>query len=695
MDWDTIPHRRQRIADEALIERFTASACQEGAMLANYGFFLLYLCFICCFYGFLAAIGAAVWRHRRLYLSSKLAVTSSCVFVVIAAGIMIYSFYQRDYSIAYIAKNSSNDLPSLFTLTAFWSSLEGSHMLWTTLLAIVATIAVWTHSKDNEHVIPYVLAALQAVLAWMFYLAISHSDPFVASLPAPPDGRGMNELLQNGYMAIHPPLLFIGYTCLAVPFAYSIAALLYGDITEGWLKAVRRWTLVAFVFLTAAITLGGRWAYVELGWAGYWAWDPVENSSFMPWLMCTALLHSLLVQDKLGHLKRLSIILGIAGFFMTFVGTFLTRSGVVSSVHSFAESPIGPNYLAYLAGLMLISVSIFAFRAPSILPADTEKVWGVSKESALVMTQFLLLSFAAIIFIGTMFPIVTEALTKQRITVQAPYFNLFAPWIGLGFIVSITMGQLLRYQSAKIPYGKQIIFGSVAVAIPLSFILIYFGDVMSTVKTSSLIAQLVGLYLSSWAISCLCGDLFIKMKDLNFNYGIFFKRNLAYFGGWLAHIGAMIAIIGFMGNYRGIEKRVSLNAGQSFEFYGYRFEMDHGIVVKTEKNATLYTAPMKVYHGSDLIYDLHPAQSKYPTKDQTFNEIGIDGNMWHDIYVVLVDFDKTDGKRVTFQININPTVRFVWLAIMIICAGGLVALFDRYRGNKSRDVVAGEWEVAV
>jgi cytochrome c-type biogenesis protein CcmF len=343
---------------------------------------------------------------------------------------------------------------------------------------------------------------------------------------------------------------------------------------------------------------------------------------------------------------------------------------------------------------MLLCISIFAFRAPSILPSDTEKVWGVSKESALILTQFLLLSFGAIIFIGTMFPIVSEALSKQRITVQAPYFNLFAPWIGLGFIVSIAFGQILRYQSSKIPYAKPIIFGSILTAIPLSFILIHYGDIMGTKKLSSLIAQLIGTYLCSWAASCLIADFFVKVKTIDYKWGLFFRRNLAYCGAWIAHLGVLVAIFGFLGNYRGVDKKVSLNEGQSFEFYGYRFEMEKGIVIKQEHNATLYTAPLKVYRGKDLIYDLHAAQSKYPTKDQTFNEIGIDGNMWHDVYVVLVDFDKVDGKRVTFHVNINPTVRFVWLAIMMMCVGGTIALFDVYRGNKSRDVVAGDWEVA-
>ncbi len=664
-------------------------------MLANYGFFLIFLCAIVSCYGVLSAVGAAYWRHRRLYQSSKLAMTVTTALITVASVILIIAFFERDYSISYVAKNSSDDLPAIFTFTAFWSSLEGSHTLWMMLLSWVGSIAIWTHSKDNEHIMPYVSASIQAVLAWMFYLAVTYSDPFVMQMPAPENGRGMNELLQNPYMAIHPPLLFIGYVALAVPFAYSIAALCYGDITEGWLKTVRRWNLVSWTFLTAAITLGGRWAYVELGWAGYWAWDPVENSSFMPWLFSTALAHSLLVQYNLVHLKRLSIILGILGFFLSYFGTFLTRSGVVSSVHSFAESPIGPNYLYYLSGLILISSAIYTFRAPSILPADTNKVWGVSKESALVITQFLLLSFAAIVFIGTMFPIVSEAVTGQRISVQAPYFNIFAPYVGLGFIVGIAIGQLMRYQSSKIPGGKKVIFGSVLFAIPVSFVFVYYGRVMETPSTYALVVQLIGMYLCAWAIGTIFGDFYLKLKDLRFNWSLMFDRNLAYVGGFLAHFGVLLAIIGFLGNYRGLEKQVTMKAFETTQLFGFEFELGKGVDVLKQDNATLFAAPLKVSRHGQQIASLLPAQSVYPTKpDQTFNEIGVHSMFWNDIYVVMLDFDRQSGKQVTFSIHINPTVKLVWIAIVIMCIGGIVALFDRHRGNKSRDVVAGKWEVS-
>lgn len=662
-------------------------------MFANLGFYLLFLACICCAYGFIASLVSAKWQHRRLYRSAKMSLTGAMLLTTVAAVLMWISLYNRDYSIFYVFKNSSNDLPPIFTFTAFWSSLEGSHFLWTWFMSICATIAIWTHAKDNEHIMPYVSGAMQAVLCWMFYLLVSHSDPFVQNLPAAPNGNGMNELLQNIYMAIHPPLLFAGYTTLVVPFAYAIAALCYGDITEGWVKSVRRWTLVAWVFLTVAITLGGKWAYVELGWAGYWAWDPVENSSLMPWLCATALLHSLLVQEKLGHLKRLTLILCLAGFFLTFVGTFLTRSGVVSSVHSFAESPIGPNYLAYLAGLAIIATALYAWRAPLLLPAEAEKVWGVSKESALLITQFLIISLGAIVLIGTLYPILSDALTKQRTTVQAPYFNAFAPYIGLAVMIAIAIGNLMRYQTSKMPGAKPIIVVATVASFPISAGLIYLADLSTTAHSFAYGAQIVGIYLFSWALVCLCGDLYLKLKDLRFNWQLLFQRNLAYLGAWVAHVGMLIAIFGFLGNYRGVEKRTQVKVGETISLYGYDLTLKDGIQVQKQANATLFMAPIAVkFQGRD-VGELHPAQSRYPTKDQTFNEIAIKSEIWHDLYIVLSGFDRTDGKTVSLQININPTVKVVWISVVIMTLGGLIALADRYRGNRSRDVVAGRWQV--
>ena len=657
-------------------------------MLADLGFYLLFLCLIASCYGCLAAILAGFWRHRRLYRSARVAVFLNALLCLGGSLILWYLLFQRDYSVAYIFKNSSDDLPILYTITAFWSSLEGSHLLWTLLMSCFAALALWTHNSDNEHIMPHVTASLMGVLAWMFYLLLTHSDPFVRMLPAPPNGQGMNALLQNPYMAIHPPTLFIGYTGLAIPAAYSIAAISFGDVTEGWLKTVRRWTLFSWAALTAGIFLGGRWAYVELGWAGYWAWDPVENSSFIPWIFATAALHAMVVQDKLGHLKRLTLALLFLAFFFSFFGTFITRSGIVSSVHSFAESPIGPNYLFFLAGMLLIVVGLYAYKAQSILPSDNDKAWGVSKESALIITQFLLMTFAAIVCVGTLYPIVSEWVTGEKTNVQAPYFNAFAPWIGLGFIVAIAIGNIMRYQTADIPNLRRTLILSTIVALPLSAYLIWVGNVLATQNAFGLGAQVVGLYLCSWSIVCLTLDLYDRLRTLRFAYGLFFKRNLAYFGGYVAHIGLLVAIAGFLGNYRGVEKVVTLSAGESADLYGYELNFV-GMEVDQKANATLFQAVLNLEKDGRELGQIKPARSQYPTKAELLHEIGVRSSFWHDIYITLADFNQESGDRATLEMHINPTVRLVWIAAIIMTIGGLIAMFDPYRGNKSRDTIQG------
>lgn len=667
-------------------------------MPAHLGFSFLLLSLVFAVYGLAANVGAAMLRHRRLYRSGRMAATMTAMFVILASVVMWLSLFSRDYTIAYIWRNSSNDLPSFYTFTAFWAALEGSHLLWTMLLAVFAVIALWTGNDDNEHIMPWVAAALLSVLCWMLYLTVSVSDPFVMQLPAPVNGLGKNPLLQNPYMAIHPPTLFIGYTALAIPFAYSIGAMAYGDVTEGWLKTTRRWTLFAWCALTAGIALGGHWAYVELGWAGYWAWDPVENSSLMPWLFATALLHSMIVQDKLGHLKRTGIILAILAFFFSFFGTFITRSGIITSVHSFADGNIGPNYLVFIALILGVSLTLFAFRAQSILPPDAGKVWGVSRESALIVTLFLLLTLAAVVFIGTIFPIVTEAVSSQRISIQAPYFNAFAPWIGLALIVAVAAGNLLRYHSGKVPGARRIVIvaGIVAIVPWLGFCLA--GDVFATTRPWAFSAQVVGIYLVMWSILCLIGDARVRFSPAFRGDGNLIKRvvsyaghNLSYLGALIAHIGVLLAILGFLGNYRGVDREVTMKAGDSLALFGYDFTAGE-LRERVDGNATLFELPLNISRDGKPIGTIYPAKSRYPTKPELMNEVGVLGGFWHDLYAVMVDFDRQNRQTVTLQLHVNPTVRLVFISVVIMVLGGIIASFDRYRGDRSRDVAGGKWE---
>ncbi len=661
-------------------------------MYAHLGFYLMFLCLILSIFGAGSAFFAAKLNDPRLYKSSRASVTTIFLLTVIGAALMWYMLYQRDYSVAYIAKNSSNDLPPFYTLTAFWSSLEGSHFLWTLLLSMFSAIALWTASPNNDHIMPYVSLTLNGILIWMYYLSVSVSDPFIVSIPAPPNGAGMNALLQNYYMAFHPPTLFTGYSALVVPFAYGFAALCFGEITEGWLKTCRRWVLLAFTFLTVAIVLGGRWAYVELGWSGYWAWDPVENSSFLPWLFCLALMHSLIVQEKLGHLKSLTIVLSFLAFYFSFFGTFITRSGVISSVHSFAESNIGINYFVFLSILLFIFLMLFATRAHLLLPTGVAKVWGMSRESALALAVFLFITFAAIVSIGTLFPIVSEALSGQRVSVQAPYFNAFAPYIGLGVVLLMAIGNLMRFQSTKLVGGYRFQILALLGALIPAALFAYQGDVFQTTRPFALGSQIVGIILTFWCLICLFYDFYIHLKDVRMKFPVLFSHQRGYLGSFIAHVGFLVAILGFLGNFRGVNHTATVKEGEKISFAGYDFDFQ-GLEIRQDLNAKIIEGKLGIYREGHYVGELRPGRSQYPTKPELMHEVGILSFFWRDIYGVLSDFDREGGKSATFELHINHTVRFVWLSCLLVAIGSILAFFDGKRGRRSLDAFIASWRV--
>ncbi len=647
--------------------------------MADYGFFLILLAMLATSYGALAALGASWFGQRRLYYSAKVAAIAATVLVWAAALLLWYMLFSRDYSDGYVVNNSSDDLPLLYTFTAFWSALEGSHLLWTLFLATFSALAHLAATRDNEHLMPYVSATLQLILAWMFFLAVTASNPFMQHFPAAAQGLGMNVLLQNPYMAFHPPSLFIGYTALAIPFAFSVAALAYGDITEGWLSSVRRWTLFAWTFLTLGIFLGGRWAYVVLGWSGYWAWDPVENSSLVPWIFATALLHTLVVHHRLGQLKRMSLINSFLAFFFSYFGTFITRSGIIGSVHAFAQSSVGAYYLVYLAVLVLGCMVLYHWRSPSILPGEKNKVWGWSKESFMLLGQFLLLTFAVIIFIGTVYPIVSEALTGVRFNIQAPYFNSFAPFVGFGFIVAISIGNMLRFRSGRLEGGRRPLIAALLLALPFALFLGYWGEIWRS-RGFALGMQVLGTFLCAAALLMLSFSLAAKARRYPLGWWRYGRDHLRILGAYAAHLGVIIAIFGFLGNYRGLEQTITLKKGEQAELFGFVFE-SQGITTATRDNVQLFQAPFAVSRDGVPLAVVVPARSKYPTKAELLHEVGLWGSLWNDLYLVLAEFDFDSPEHtVTVQIHVNPTVRVVWLSAFFMVGGGLLALLGTPRG---------------
>lgn len=644
--------------------------------MVEVGFFSLCFGFCLSLFGLLMGIYTVFRPFSSIVASARNALISVFICVFISSLIMWDALFFHDFSLKYVYRNSSLDMPPLYLFTSFWSALEGSHLLWTLIMSAIVTIALVTVKKENFSLYPALCVAFGFALTFMMFLNVSFSAPLERLSPVGKFGEGMNALLQNPYMAIHPPMLFTGYCLLIVPFAYSFAVLVKGSFTSEWLATVRRWSLLAWAVLSVAICLGGKWAYVELGWGGYWGWDPVENSSFMPWLAITAALHTLLITDKTGRLPRLLLFLNMFAFSLTFLGTFITRSGIISSVHSFAESEIGPSYLIWVMFLLLLTVCLVFTRGNYIQGAAVSNEWRISKESALLFTIFFILFLLALVLIGTILPLIVEATRGIKISIQQPFFNAFAPWIGASLVLLLGVGNLMRWKNGKI-------------ADPISCLL--FPFIWAIILTYSLAVQKNFDKLSAltflivlWTCGVLIMDLIYKLKSMRWNGKIFLLYNRPYLGAFIIHIGFLFAIIGFAGNYRGLSAEAHLGLNESTVFNNYKIT-NEGLGYTQEYNAQYVYAKIKSenkQNGESIL--ITPMRSKFTNNEQWFNEIGIHSTFWHDLYIVLSSFD-INNQSVSLKINWNPTVKFVWTSLVIMVIGALISLTHRIR-KRSLDI---------
>ena len=585
--------------------------------MTEFGFFALCLAFGLSAYALVAGLGA-LWRPAPgLAESGKRALIGVASCLAVAACALWCALLSQDYSVRYVMRNSSSDMPPVFIFTAFWSALEGSHLLWSLLLSLAAACALVTLAKENRRLLPGLVAAFGLLQTFMTLLCVWASAPLTRQFPVGVQGAGMNALLQNPYMAAHPPSLFSGYAALSVPFAYSVAALALGRWTPLWIPVVRRWMLLAWAILTVGIFLGGKWAYVELGWAGYWAWDPVENSSLMPWLAATASVHNLLILDRTRRLARSTLFLCMAGFILTFMGTFITRSGVISSVHSFAESNIGPAYLSYIVLLAGGAAALVSVRGHLLASSDGDERWGLSKETVLLFSNFLFLLLLCIVLVGTLAPLVTEALSGVKISVQQPFFNGLAPWIGLGLLLLLGLGNLLRWRSSVVPDPWAMVVCPAGWALLLAAALSW--------KKSLDPVSTAGFFLAFWNAGMLVLDCLSKVKALGWNLGAFLGHNRGYLGSWCAHLGFLVAVCGFLGGYRGLEGGTTLRLGEQTSFFGIQLT-NGGLAFEKAYNYQLVTARIEASEGGRTAV-VRPQRSKYTNSDDWFNEIGVQSSL--------------------------------------------------------------------
>lgn len=633
-------------------------------------FFSLCLGFLFSIYG----LGMGVYSLFKPYAAIVASARNSLIavfFCTLTASLILWNaIFFHDFSVKYVFKHSAVDMPPLYLFTSFWSALEGSHLLWTLLMSAVVALSLVTVKKENTAYYPALCVAYGSALFFMLFLNVTYSAPLDRLFPAGKFGEGMNALLQNPYMAIHPPMLFTGYCLLIVPFAYSFSALIYGKFTPEWIATVRTWGLYSWAILTIAIFLGGKWAYVELGWGGYWGWDPVENSSFMPWLALTAGLHTLLITDKTGRLPRLLLFLNMLAFSLTFLGTFITRSGVISSVHSFAESEIGPSYLVWVVFLLLLSSTLVFVRGYLLPGAAKANEWRVAKESILLFTIFFLLFLLALVFIGTILPLVVEATRGIKISIQQPFFNAFAPWIGFGLVALLGIGNLMRWRNGKIDSPFYCLFLPFLLA---GFIAFFIWKYQGFDLKNTIAVQLI-----IWTAFVLIMDLVYKLKSLRWNTKLFFIYNRPYLGALIIHLGFLCAIAGFLGNYRGISAETQLKLNESTVFNGYTIT-NEGLGYSREYNAQYVIGKLKAQQtGKQENVMIYPMRSKFTNNEQWFNEIGIHSTLWHDLYIVLASFD-VKTQAVSLKLSWNPTVKLVWTSLLIMVLGAVISVSHRIR----------------
>lgn len=634
---------------------------------------ILALCFALVQTG-IPLVGA--WRGDRLWMSlARPAAWGQFAFLVFAFACLTQAFMSDDFSVAYVAENSNSALPWYYKFSAVWGAHEGSLLLWALILG-GWTFAVSIFSRELPQVmLARVLAVMGMISVGFMSFLILTSNPFSRILPqVPANGRDLNPLLQDIGLIVHPPMLYMGYVGFSVAFAFAIAALLGGRLDAAWARWSRPWTIVAWAFLGIGITLGSWWAYYELGWGGWWFWDPVENASFMPWLVGTALIHSLAVTEKRGVFKSWTVLLAIAAFSLSLLGTFLVRSGVLTSVHAFASDPArGVFILAFLLVVVGGSLTLFAIRAPVVKSHVGFGLW--SRETLLLGNNLVLVVAASMILLGTLYPLVIDALSGAKMSVGPPYFNaLFVPLMALLMVV-MAVGVLVRWKDTPLKWLVSmltpVLLGSAALAVIVGLIM---GDFNWAV--------LATVMLAAWVVLAGVRDLLDKTRHKGLIKG---ARGLtrSYWGMQLAHFGIAVCALGVvLSSQYSAERDLRLAPGESTELGGYMFVFE-GARHYQGPNFTSDRGTIRVMRDGKVISVLHPEKRLYSVQQSMMTEAGIDAGFTRDLYVALGESLGNGAWAV--RVHVKPFVRWIWFGGLLTGLGGALAALDRrYRAKAER-----------
>lgn len=668
-------------------------------MIGDIGYFALVLTFCAALYG--AAAGAyGARRSRAEYVeSARQAMLVTFPLLSIAAIAIITLLLTNQYQYKYVASVTSNAMPAYLKVTALWGGQEGSLVFWSWLMAAFACAASLRPWKRDRELLPWVIVVTMVTLAFFVSLVIFFENPFTrlwfspageqltamfqpqGALPLrPPDGQGLNPLLRHPGMIVHPPMLYLGFVSFVIPYAFAIAALVAGRTDDRWIRMTRRWTLVAWLFLSLGLILGGRWAYDVLGWGGYWGWDPVEIAAFMPWLTGTAFLHSVMVQEKRGMLKHWNMVLIILTYALVIFGTFLTRSGVLSSVHSFAQSAIGPLFFMFIGITFVTSLSLLIRRWESLKGVNHLDSF-FSREALFLLNNLLFMGILAVCFWGVIFPLVSELFTGQKVTVGPPFYERATAPLWLGLLLLMGVAPLSIYGRTSWKTFGRALWKPLALSILVPFVL--------ALRGMNSPGALAGYWFASFvAMVCLFefwrGSLArSKRHGENFLAALWrlVGRNRRRYGGYVIHLGVVLMAFGIIGiEMFQTETQGTLALGDTLTLGRYTMTYDALSQFDTEDGRNVTRAVISVSRDGKPVGQLYPRKDYYYTAQQPMTIPGVRSTLEDDFYVLLVNWEPISQAGATFKLYHNPLVNFVWLGGFVFILGTMVAAWpDRER----------------
>ncbi len=639
-------------------------------MIIEIGHFAMILALLVAAAQAVLPLAGAARRDVRLMAVGQTAAVTQLALIAIAFAALIHAYVTSDFSVLNVVENSHSDKPLLYKVTGVWGNHEGSMVLWVFMLALCGA-AVALFGGNLPPPLKARVLAVQGMIGVGFLLFILlTSNPFLRALPAPPDGNGLNPVLQDPGLAFHPPFLYLGYVGFSVSFSFAVAALIEGRVDAAWGRWVRPWALFSWCALAVGIAMGSWWAYYTLGWGGWWYWDPVENASFMPWLVGTALIHSAIVVEKRDALKSWTILLAILTFSLSLVGTFLVRSGVLTSVHAFAVDPARGTFILLLL-LVVIggSLTLYAWRAPAL------KAGGlfapISREGALVLNNLLLTTGAATVFFGTLYPLFLDAIGGPKLSVGFPFFNRSFVPLMVPLLLAVAAGPLLAWKRGDLAGALQRLWAALAAAI-LAVVAVM------VVTQGAFVLAALGLGLAAWmAVGALVewGDRILLFRaSLQGSLARALHLPRAAYGMTIAHIGLAITVAGISASAFETERIEVVTPGHDLAIGGYVLHL--ASVGKVQgANFTADDARIVVSHDGAVVGEMHPERRFFPLQQQTTSETAIRTNFFRDLYVALGDPDGHDGW--TVRVYLKPLVPWIWIGAVVMAFGGVVSLSDR------------------